>query len=130
METLLMSPFALAYVLYADMNGMGSVGVLHGAEFWLLPACGVVTSIPLLFFNIGVKAIPYYVSGILMYINPTLQFVMGLFYFHEAMDWNRFVAFCLIWFGILFAVWDKARLILRDRQKNRGSRTEIVDNRA
>ncbi|MCD8015772.1 MAG: EamA family transporter RarD [Lachnospiraceae bacterium] len=109
METLCMTPFALLFALWADNAGMGSIGVLHGAEFFLLPACGIITSVPLLLFNIGVKEIPYYISGILMYINPTLQFLMGLFYFHEELDQNKLAAFCLIWFGIIFTVVDHLR---------------------
>lgn len=113
METLCMTPFALLYVAYADTHGMGSVGVLHGMQFWLLPACGIITSVPLLLFNAGVKKIPYYVSGLLMYINPTLQFLMGLFYFHEDLDRNRLGAFVIIWIGILFTGYEKGRMIYR-----------------
>ncbi|MCD8075349.1 MAG: EamA family transporter RarD [Lachnospiraceae bacterium] len=111
METLCITPFALLFAFWADSTGMGSIGVLSGAEFLLLPACGIVTSIPLLLFNIGVKEIPYYISGILMYINPTLQFLMGLFYFHEDLDMNKLTAFCFIWFGIVFTVAEHLRQI-------------------
>lgn len=115
LETLCMTPFALLFILYADAHGMGSAGVLHGMQYLLLPACGVITSVPLLLFNIGVKEIPYYISGILMYINPTLQFLMGLCYFHEALDHSRLIAFLFIWVGILFTVYEKAGMIRRDR---------------
>lgn len=111
METLCMTPFALGFVLCAEGQGMGSIGVLQGTQFLLLPACGVITSVPLLLFNIGVKEIPYYISGILMYINPTLQFLMGLYYFHEDMDQNRFIAFLIIWVGILFTVYEKVQIM-------------------
>lgn len=113
-ETLLMTPFALAFAIFADLSGTGSIGILHGAAFVLLPLCGVVTSIPLLLFNIGVKKIPYYLSGILMYINPTLQFLLGLFYFHEAFDFHRFIAFLIIWIGLCFTLYEKVRLIKTD----------------
>ncbi|MCC8068113.1 MAG: EamA family transporter RarD [Clostridiales bacterium] len=118
METLCMTPFALLFALWADNAGMGSIGVLHGAEFLLLPACGIITSIPLLLFNIGVKEIPYYISGILMYINPTLQFLMGLFYFHEELNRNKLVAFCFIWFGIIFTIIDHLRQIQPRKRGN------------
>lgn len=85
--------------------------------FLLLPACGIVTSMPLLLFNIGVQKIPYYFSGILMYINPTLQFLMGLFYFREELDRNRLIAFILIWIGVLFTVYDKVKMIKSDRRR-------------
>lgn len=113
-ETLLMTPFALAFTVFADLNGLGSYGVLHGASLILLPLCGIVTSVPLLLFNIGVKKIPYYFSGILMYINPTLQFLLGLFYFHEVFDLHRFIAFLIIWIGIAFTIYEKLRLIRSD----------------
>lgn len=104
-----MTPFALLFIIYGDTHGMGSVGVLQGMQYLLLPACGVITSVPLLLFNIGVKKIPYYISGILMYINPTLQFFMGLLYFHEALDRNRLTAFLFIWIGVLFTIYEKAK---------------------
>ena len=115
LETLCMTPFALLFSVYADLHGTGSVGVLQGAWFLLLPACGIITLIPLLMFNVGVRKIPYYISGILMYINPTLQFFMGLFYFHEELNVNRLTAFGIIWFGILFTVYDKVRLIQKSK---------------
>lgn len=119
METLCMTPFALGFVLFAESQGTGSIGVLHGTQFLLLPACGVITSVPLLMFNVGVKEIPYYISGILMYINPTLQFLMGLYYFHEDMDRNRFFAFLIIWGGILFTVYEKVQMMRQSRREER-----------
>ena len=115
METLCMTPFALLFIFWAEQNGKGSGGVLAGAQLLLLPACGIVTSIPLLLFNVGVREIPYYLSGILMYINPTLQFLMGLFYFHEEMNQNRLIAFAIIWIGILFTVYEKGKLMVAKR---------------
>ncbi len=118
METLLMVPFALAFSWWWSARAGGMEMVLGGASFWLLPACGVVTSIPLLLFNLGVKEIPYYFSGILMYINPTLQFLMGLLYFREPMDADRLIAFVIIWVGILFTMGEKIKLIQAERRKD------------
>lgn len=118
METLLMVPFALAFSWWWSARAGGMEAVLGGASFWLLPACGGVTSIPLLLFNLGVKEIPYYFSGILMYINPTLQFLMGLLYFREPMDADRLIAFVIIWVGILFTMGEKIKLIQAERQKD------------
>lgn len=112
-----MTPLAIGFVIYATVRMPGCTGSLSGAQFLLLPACGIVTSMPLLLFNIGVQKIPYYFSGILMYINPTLQFLMGLFYFREELDRNRLIAFMLIWIGVLFTVYDKVRMIKSDRRR-------------
>lgn len=116
METVLVLPLALLFSWWWSARAGGLATVLQGAAFWLLPACGVVTSIPLLLFNMGVKEIPYYFSGILMYINPTLQFLMGLLYFREALDMDQLVAFVIIWVGIVFTMAEKIRIIRRERK--------------
>jgi len=53
--------------------------------------------------------IPYYLTGILMYVNPTIQFLMGLFYFHEPLEVHRLIAFCFIWVGVGFTVWHNVK---------------------
>lgn len=111
METLMITPFALIFVAFSETGGTGALHVLHGWKILLLPACGIVTGIPLLMFNIGVRKIPYYMSGIIMYLNPTLQFFMGLFYFHEQLDPHQLVAFIIIWVGVGFTLWDKIAMI-------------------
>lgn len=115
METLCMTPLAVIFIIYSEMNGNGSIGILQGSEFILLPICGVVTSVPLLLFNIGVKQIPYYLSGILMYINPTIQFVVGLVYFQEVLDTTRLSAFVFIWAGVMFTVYEKVKLMKKEK---------------
>lgn len=117
METLFMTPFALIFAIYAEQHGMGVTGVISGWKLWLLPACGIITSVPLLLFNIGVKKIPYYLSGIIMYLNPTIQFFMGIFYFGEAMDKDRLISFIFIWVGIMFAITDKL-IMMKKEQRN------------
>ena len=114
-ETLFMTPFALIFAIIAEVNGIGSMGVISGWKLLLLPACGIVTSVPLLLFNIGVKKIPYYLSGIIMYINPTIQFLVGIFFFREPMDRDRLVSFIIIWAGVLLAVIDKIIIMHKER---------------
>ena len=114
METLCMSPIAILFIIYSEMNGIGCLGILNGSEYLLLPVCGIVTSVPLLLFNIGVKKIPYYLSGILMYINPTIQFLVGLLYFHETLDTNRLFAFVFIWAGVMFTVYEKIQIMKKE----------------
>lgn len=115
-ETLCMTPLSLCWIVWADVHGTGSLGVLHGPALLLLVASGIVTSVPLLLFNIGVREIPYYVTGILMYMNPTMQFLMGLLLFHEPMDPDRMIAFVLIWVGIVFTIADRVRRVRRARR--------------
>lgn len=114
LETLWMTPLSLAFILFSDFRGSGSIGVLAGWEFILLPISGVVTFVPLLLFNMGVKKVPYYISGLLMYINPSLQFTIGLVCFHEPMDVNRLISFIIIWVGILFTVFGRIKLLIHN----------------
>ena len=115
-ETLCMAPFALGFIAYAEANGMGVMGSATVSCIVLLIFSGIVTSVPLLLFNMGVKHIPYYFSGILMYVNPTIQFLVGIFYFKEALDADRLVAFIIIWVGVLLALYDKLRRIKQEKE--------------
>lgn len=125
METLWMTPFSLAFLVCAERGGFGCFSVLHGPILLLLPVSGIVTSVPLLLFNIGVKEIPYYFTGILMYLNPTIQFFMGLLLFRETLDPDRLIAFILIWTGILFTIADKVRVIRKERKEQKRKEKEL-----
>lgn len=114
-ETLCMAPFALGFIAWAEANGLGAIGEVSGGKLVLLVFSGIVTSVPLLLFNVGVKHIPYYFSGILMYVNPTIQFLVGIFYFKEALDTDRLVAFIVIWAGVLLALFDKVRKMRQEK---------------
>lgn len=103
-ETLTVMPFALLFCIYCEYNGNGGLNVLHGSQLLLFPLAGIVTSVPLLLFNMGIRHIPYYLTGILMYINPTIQFLMGLFYYHEELEVARLIAFLFIWIGVGFTI--------------------------
>ena len=114
-ETLCMAPFALAFIAWAEANGLGTLETATAGRILLLIYSGIVTSVPLLLFNVGVKHIPYYFSGILMYVNPTIQFLVGIFYFKETLDTNRLVAFIIIWVGVLLALFDKVRKMKQEK---------------
>lgn len=116
METLCMAPFCAAFSLWWERRSGGLAGALNGAPFWLLIAAGFVTLLPMLLFNIGVQKIPYYVNGILMYINPTLQFLAGLLCLHAELERDRLIAFVIIWVGILFTIGEKWKLLSEARR--------------
>lgn len=101
METALVSPVAVAFIIISEMNGMGATGVLEGAQWFLLPLAGIVTAIPLLVYSAGVQKIPFYLTGMIMYLNPTIQFFLGVFVYKEPIDMNRIISFIFIWVGII-----------------------------
>ena len=101
METVLVSPIAVGFIVFSEINGAGAIGVLEGAQWILLPMAGILTAIPLLVYSAGVQKIPFYLTGMIMYLNPTIQFFLGVFVYKEPIDMNRIISFVFIWAGIL-----------------------------
>ena len=103
-EAAFLTPFALAYILWAEMGHVGAVSTLEGMQFLLIPMSGIVTSIPLLLFSIGVAKVSMSLTGILMYINPTLQFMIGALLYHETFDLPKGIMFVCVWIGVVLFV--------------------------
>ena len=61
----------------------------------------MVTTIPLLMFASAARQIPLSVVGILQYIAPTLQFLIGVFLFHEPFDQSHMIGFGLVWLALI-----------------------------
>lgn len=101
LETLVMSPVALAFIIYMESQQLGAIGVLQGWQYLLLPLSGVVTSVPLILFSHGIKETPYNLSGILMYINPTIELLVGTLLFHEQFTAVEVVTFGFVWAAII-----------------------------
>ena len=71
--------WAVLFILYAQFSGLTTYASLSGGEMALLVLSGIVTSVPLILFAGGIKGTSMTVSGILMYVNPTLQLLLGVF---------------------------------------------------
>jgi chloramphenicol-sensitive protein RarD len=96
-ETLLITPVMLAYLIWG-----AQAGVLQFAQHgpWLVVlmiASGVVTAVPLVMFAYGVRRVPLSTVGLMQYVAPTLQFLGAVFVFHEAFTHVQAVGFGLIW---------------------------------
>ena len=101
LETAIVFPIALLYLLVVDFAGTGAFlheGVLINI---LLIGTGIVTSIPLLMFASAARQIPLTVVGILQYIAPTMQFLIGVFLYQEAFDQSRLIGFSLVWLALI-----------------------------
>ena len=106
LETLLLAPFAAAALLW--MAWHGSNALVQGTQsnrLWLV-AAGPVTAVPLLLFAAGARRIPLSTLGVLQYISPTLQLVLGIALFHEELPASRMVGFGLIWLALLIYSWE------------------------
>ena len=109
METASVLPIALAFIVYAQLSGFTTYSSLTTAELLLLAATGPVTSIPLMLFAKGIRETSIVTSGILMYINPTLQLLVGVFIYHEAFTKTSAVTFIFAWAAVALFVYDSLR---------------------
>ena len=99
-ETLLLVPAALAFLLAVEANGTGAFGHAGFTVNSLLLGSGLVTALPLALFAYGARRIPYSTVGIVQYIGPTIQFLIGVFLYHEPFSRSRAVGFALIWVAL------------------------------
>jgi len=105
LETGIVFPIALIYLAVVGLNGSGAF--LHQGTLVdiLLIGAGLVTTIPLLMFASAAKQIPLTIVGLLQYIAPTLQFLIGVFVYKESFDFAHFIGFAIVWVAlIIFAI--------------------------
>jgi chloramphenicol-sensitive protein RarD len=88
---------ALLYLLYADGTGQGAFVRAGAATSLLMTAAGPVTTIPLLLFAAGVTRIPLSVMGMLQYMTPTIQFLIGIYVYDEPFSGAQLVGFSCVW---------------------------------
>lgn len=74
--------------------------VLTQLDWLLLTGAGVVTGLPLFLFAMAVQKLPYSLMGMMQFIGPSLQFLCGIFIFHEALSASGMIAFVCIWVGV------------------------------
>ncbi len=109
-ETMLLLPFAGAYLVWLSMHGQNGFVNAGGGTRALLVAAGPITAIPLLLFANGARRIPLSVLGLLQYIGPTIQLALGIYLFHEAFSGARLAGFAMIWSALaLYAAEGLAR---------------------
>lgn len=102
----------LPAVLYLGvLNRSGAGEFLHSGPTTdlLLAAGGVVTVVPLLLFATAVRRVPLSVIGILQYIAPTIQFLLGVFAFQEPFTLTQLTGFGLVWLGLIVFTLDSVR---------------------
>ncbi len=112
LETLVMLPVCFAYALWQAQSGH-AVFVLDdlSTASWLMGA-GVLTALPLIAFAAATQRLNLATVGMLMYINPTMQFLTAIYIFGEPLQTGKLLTFALIWLGLaIFSVsmWKKVR---------------------
>ncbi|MCC9641415.1 EamA family transporter RarD [Rhodopirellula sp. JC740] len=97
--TVLFLPAAI-YLGYRVSQGVSTLQVGTATEATLILGAGVITVAPLAFFAAAVQRVDLSLMGILQYIGPTLQFIVGAFLFEETLDPSRKLGFVFVWAGL------------------------------
>lgn len=110
-ETLLLFVPAAAFLAVEHVAGRGEFGRLGGRDDALIALSGVITAVPLLCFAAAARRIPLSAIGLMQYLGPSIQFVLGLFVYGEPFDAGKLVGFALVWMAlVIYAVDGLGRL--------------------
>ena len=99
-ETLLIAPLALGWIAWLGASGASTFGTDGLGRMALFATTGIITAVPLLLFGAAAIRVSMVSLGLLQYLAPTIQFVLGVTVFDEAMTAGRWVGFTLVWVAL------------------------------
>ena len=98
-ETFVLAPFALIFIVFLEGSGQGNFG--FNIDSLVMVGTGVATAVPLLLFALGAQRIRLSLVGFLQYFAPTIMLLIGVFMYDEAFTDIHKVAYILIWSGLI-----------------------------
>ena len=105
-ETAVLAPVAAVYLAVLGASGGATFGEHGWGHAVLLALAGLVTAVPLLLFGAAASRVPLTTLGILQYLAPTLQFLLGVTLFDEPMPPVKLAGFVLVWIALAIFTWD------------------------
>ena len=99
-ETILITPLAIIVMIIFTEPTIDKENIFADSTLILLIFSGLITAIPLVLFSTGTKVFSYATVGLVQYLNPTIQFIIAIFYFEEAFELGHAIAFFLIWVAL------------------------------
>jgi chloramphenicol-sensitive protein RarD len=118
-ETLVLLAPATAFLVVLERSGEGTFASVSPGHALLLLAAGPVTALPLLLYSASVTRVPLTIMGMLQYLTPVLQFLVGLLVVGEAMPTSRWIGFGLVWAALCVLSLDSLRTARRTRLRTR-----------
>ena len=105
-ESFFIFPFALIAFYLIYKNGLNDFNLSNPGLSLFLILAGPMTVIPLFLYVRGVELIGLGPTGMIFYITPTLQFIMGYFYYNESFSLVKFISFIIIWIAVIIYLKD------------------------
>jgi chloramphenicol-sensitive protein RarD len=100
-ETMVIAPVALAYILWLSATGASNFANHGAGHAVLLVTTGLVTAVPLICFGAAATRVSMTTIGLLQYVTPTVQFMIGVFFYGEPMPPMRWVGFAMVWVALI-----------------------------
>jgi chloramphenicol-sensitive protein RarD len=97
LETFLLFPIALGYLAWLSLHGENAFSHATLTSRFLLIAAGPITAVPLLLFAAGARRIPMSTLGLLQYLAPSLQLMLGVWLYDEPFGGRRLIGYAVIW---------------------------------
>tara|TARA_A100001015_G_C14949442_1_gene696103 strand:- start:680 stop:1414 length:735 start_codon:yes stop_codon:yes gene_type:complete len=105
-ESIYIFPFALIGFYIISKNGFNDFGLSNPGLSLFLVLAGPMTVIPLFLYVRGVELVGLGPTGMIFYITPTLQFILGFFYYNEDFSPIKFLSFIIIWIAVVIYLKD------------------------
>ncbi|MFF4572148.1 EamA family transporter RarD [Streptomyces sp. NPDC001410] len=121
---------ALAFLLWLTAHGRSTFASEGAGHTALLASTGIVTALPLVCFGAAAIRVPLSTLGLLQYLAPVFQFLLGVLYFHEEMPAARWAGFALVWLALVLLTTDALRAARRPRAMVVPPRTETPSSAA
>ena len=127
LETFIVMPVALFYILSLESTGVGTMGSVSILTKVILAGAGIATVMPLLGFAKGLEKTNLSMMGFLQYIAPTISLLLGILVFKEYFSASHFVSFCFIWVALI--IFTLANLgVLKDFKKEAAEKLQVPQN--
>ena len=122
-ETLVTAPLAFAYLAWMQSRAVPIFGPAHASDILLLIGLGIITAVPLLGFAHAARKLPFALLGLLQFLAPTGQFLVGALVYHEPVSPGAIVSFAFIWLAVaIFCgdLWRRMKRSERDTARRAG----------
>lgn len=108
-ETVMLAPIAVTGIVWIEASGRGTFTTEGPGHMGLILALGVVTAVPLIFFAAAARRVPLATMGLLQFVAPVLQFIIGVAVFGESVPGSRWIGFALVWVALVILMSDTIR---------------------